>query len=390
MSRPGLPSQRWRHLRASLVAGLVALTAAAGCPNPGAGPETRQTDSERGDSDGNASTGSDCDCERPSSFADAVDRVRPAVVNLYAAEADASRETPDDAPRGGVQKLVPERRLVRSLGSGVIVESSGRVVTNHHVVEGADSVRARLLDDRWFEAELVGSDPKTDVALLQLVDAEDLPTAPLGASSDLRVGDWVVAIGNPLGLSSTVTVGIASGIGRSDLPMEAEMQYQDFIQTDASINPGNSGGPLVDAEGNVVGLNTAIRADAQGIGFAIPSTMVERVLPRLERDGAVSRSWLGLYVDPVPSALGRELDLGRPGGVLVTRIVDDSPAGRAGLAEGDVILEVDGEPIEDVDQITWIAGNLPTDQPVEVVVRRGEERERLELTPTTPPDRDAR
>ncbi len=340
----------------------------------------------RGAADGSISTPSDgaspperggCECSHPGSFAPAVERIRPAVVNLYSTERDPGSES--SAP-STLDRVVPGKRLVESLGSGLIIDEGGHLLTNHHLLEDADAIRARLLDDRWFETELVGTDPNTDLALLKLREAQDLPVAPLGEASDLHVGDWVVAIGNPLGLTSTVTAGIASGIGRSDLSLGEELTYQDFIQTDASINPGNSGGPLVDAEGNVVGLNTAISSEARGIGFAIPVSMIREILPKLRESGRVRRSRIGVYVEEVPEALRSELDVGS-GGVLVTGVVEDGPAAEAGLRQGDVLLELDGRPVDDVDQVTWLAGHLEIDEPVECVVQRGRERLELQLTP---------
>ena len=324
---------------------------------------------------------------RPDSFAPAVERVRPAVVNLYSARR-GDESAGADEERGGLGSLVPNRRIVESLGSGVVIDAEGHVVTNHHVIEHADQIRARLLDERWFETRLVGTDPKSDIALLRLVDAEDLPVAPLGSVDDLRVGDWVVAIGNPLGLTSTVTAGIASGIGRSNLPLGEQLRYQDFIQTDASINPGNSGGPLVDAEGRVVGINTAISAEAQGIGFAIPISMVRKVVPKLQKRGRADRSWIGLYVDAVPPPLRRQIDVGTDGGVLVTGVVEGGPAERAGLRKGDVLLELDGETIDDVDHVSWLAGNLEVGAAVECRLQRGSERKTVQMTPTPPPSSD--
>jgi len=369
--------------------GVAALLAAApvGCSDSGPDSQTRQSADSPEPSKSSRAVHR---CDRPASFADAVERVRPAVVNLFSEQTDDPAERRSERNPDGPRSPIPRRRSARSLGSGIVVESNGRVVTNHHVIDGVESVRARLADGRWFEAKLIGSDPGTDVALLELVDARELPTARLGDSADLRVGDWVVAIGNPYGLDSTVTAGIASGIGRSDLPLSGDLRYQDFIQTDASINPGNSGGPLVDTEGEVVGLNTVVREDARGIGFAIPAEMVERVLTQLERDGSVPRSWLGAYVEEVPGPLRDELDLGASGGVLVTRIVADGPADRAGLQEGDILLELDGRRVDDVDEVAWIAGNLQTGSSVDVLVRRSGEHRRLQLTPVEAPDRGNR
>ena len=366
---------------ASCVSALAAVALISGCDpapdtagdSPTAAPHTADTPTTAPDRP--------CNCDRPASFAPAVERVRPAVVNLYSAEPT----DPDDAPSDELRGFIPDKRLHQSLGSGVIIDDDGHLITNHHVVDRATDIRARLLDDRWFETTLVGTDPKTDLALLKLVDADDVPHAPLTDDTELNVGDWVVAIGNPLGLTSTVTVGITSGIGRSRLPLGDELKYQDFIQTDASINPGNSGGPLVDADGHIVGINTAITRDARGIGFAIPLSMVREIVPKLKKSGQVERAWIGLYVDPVPDPLRKEIDIGATGGVLVTGVVDDGPARQAGIRKGDVIVKLDGEPVDDVDHVSWLAGNLSIGEKVEAVVQRGSQRIEAEIVPTKPP-----
>lgn len=376
------PSHRRRERLALLLALGLTLLMPAGC-------EQRVSPGQSGASDGAAvdteiipSRGTDeaCPCSRPPSFAPAVDQVRPAVVNLY-----SERESTPDGGDTGPEAVVPDERRIESLGSGLIVDSQGHLLTNHHLVADAGNIRARLLDDRWFETTVVGTDPNTDLALLQLDDADDLPVAPLGSDADLRVGDWVVAIGNPLGLTSTATVGIASGIGRSRLPLGEELTYQDFIQTDASINPGNSGGPLIDADGNVVGINTAMSAEARGIGFAIPVSMARDVLRKLRESGEVRRSWVGLYIEAVPEPLRTELDVGS-GGVLVTGVVDDGPADEAGLQKGDVLLKVGDREVEDVDQVSWLAGHLTIGDPITLFVQRGHEQTEVDLVPTEPPE----
>lgn len=320
--------------------------------------------------------GPPCRCDgRPASFSRAVDRVRPAVVNIF-------REDGSEASGGADAGEPASDDGNRSLGSGVVVDRRGHIVTNHHVVHGADQLRVMLPDGRRLPVRLIGTDANTDVALLkaEVGTDEKLPVAPLGDSHALAVGDWVVAIGNPLGLTSTVTAGIISGIGRTNLPMNKDVTYQDFIQTDASVNPGNSGGPLVDSEGRVVGLNTAKSEAAQGINFAIPVEMVQRVMPELMEDGEVERSWIGIYAEPVSKEMRDELDMESSGGVLVTGTVDGGPADRAGLQEGDVILSMDGAPIGGLAHITWLAGTLGVGKEVSVVVRRGEEEHTFELT----------
>ena len=317
---------------------------------------------------------------RPS-FADMVERARPAVVNIFTrTKVNTNRYivTPS-------HQLVPEQRVTESLGSGFVIDAEGHVLTNFHVVRGATDIEVRLFDDRRFPAEIVGDDPKSDIALLKIQGAKNLPVMKMGDSSTLRVGDWVVAIGNPLGLTSTVTAGIVSATGRKSLPLGG-MRYQDFIQTDASINPGNSGGALLNVDGEVVGINTAINEAGQGIGFAIPLNMVKEILPRLKEGGRIQRSWLGIYVDPIPPALRAELSLPEEGGALVKRIVKGGPAEQAGLTPGDVILDLDGSPVDDPDQLAWMAGNMGVGKTVQLKVVRGTERLQLPLTLGALPD----
>lgn len=308
--------------------------------------------------------------DRPATFAPAVERVRPAVVNLFSVSAQES-DSGDDSSE------------TTSLGSGVLIPIDGGtwVLTNAHVVRDRSNIRARMSDGTTFDVGVHGLDPMTDVALLEVLDPPiDLPSAPLGSSSSLQVGDWVIAIGNPLGLTSTVTAGVTSGIGRSNLPLSEEMRYQRFIQTDASINPGNSGGPLVDSTGTVIGLNTAMSSKAQGLGFAIPIDMVRDVLPHLKKSGRVERSSVGLYIKETPPPLRRELELDARG-VLVTGLRQGGPAAEAGLQKGDIIVEYAGEPVEGIAHISWISGLQPAGESVEVVVRRGGSTETFEVVP---------
>jgi len=302
---------------------------------------------------------------RPASFADLVAEVRPAVVNIYTRQEIL---TPGRYHPLSGTRIVPQRRVAESLGSGFIIDPSGQILTNYHVIQNATEIGVRLFDERLFKAEVIGADPKTDVALLQIVGAKnDLPTLKLGDVKDLRVGDWVVAIGNPLGLTSTVTAGITSAIGRHNLPVGGDMSYQDFIQTDASINPGNSGGPLINTQGEVVGINTAISAEGQGIGFATPINMVVEILEQLRTNGRVERSWLGLYVDDVPQRARQELDLPDGlAGALVTNVVAGGPAEKVGLKRGDILLRINEQPINDAKHLAWMASNLGIGKTIEV------------------------
>ncbi|MBW2276020.1 MAG: Do family serine endopeptidase [Deltaproteobacteria bacterium] len=260
----------------------------------------------------------------------------------------------------------------RSVGSGFIVDGTGLVVTNHHVVEGADQIRVQLSDESSFDADLVGSDKRTDVALLRLADAEGLPTVEWGNSERLEVGDWVVAIGNPFGLDTTVTSGIVSAKER----VIGAGPYDDFIQTDASINPGNSGGPLFNLRGEVVGINTAIAPHGQGIGFAIPSNLAQGVIDDLRGRGRVVRGWLGVLFQPLDDELAHAFGLDDKHGAVVTNVSAGSPAAKAGMMTGDVIVEVSGERLESGRHLPSMVASLDPGAEARIaVVRDGVRRE---------------
>ncbi|MCU0760490.1 MAG: trypsin-like peptidase domain-containing protein [Steroidobacteraceae bacterium] len=275
------------------------------------------------------------------SYAPAVQRAAPAVVNIYTARVVTERvpRNPFEDPFG---ELGPRyrQRVERSLGSGVIVDASGHIVTNHHVIADADSVRVQLADGRVADAKIVGRDPDTDLALLRVALGK-LPVMPLGRSDQLRVGDVVLAIGNPIGLSQTVTQGIVSATGRGQLGVAT---FENFIQTDAPINVGNSGGALVNAAGELVGINTAVigkNLGVEGIGFAIPVNLVRGVLQEIVAKGRVVRGWIGVVPEDIDEGQARQLGLAR-GGVVVTNLYVGSPAQAAGLRPGDIVLAVDG------------------------------------------------
>ncbi len=250
---------------------------------------------------------------------------------------------------------LPESFENKGVGSGVIINADGYIVTNHHVVASATSILVTLHDGTEHEAHVVGSDPDTDVALIK-IETTGLPTVALGDSDSVQVGDWVLAIGNPFGLSATITAGIVSAKGRHEVGPYKEHKYQDFIQTDAPINPGSSGGPLFDLAGNVVAINTAINAAGQGIGFAIPINMIKPILPQLVEHGTVLRSWLGVSIQGVTPSLAKAFGLpGSPRGALVADVVGGSPAAKAGITVGDIILAFDGESIDSVDELSWLA-----------------------------------
>lgn len=316
------------------------------------------------------------------SLAPLVAKVTPAVVSVAtrgkstSAEANPFFNDPFfrrffEAPEGGVQ---PRPRT--GAGSGVIVDARrGYIITNHHVIDGADEIAVTLKDGREFTAKKVGSDEGTDIALLQ-IDAKNLVDLPVGDSANLRVGDYVIAIGNPFGLGHTVTAGIVSALGRSGLNIEG---YEDFIQTDASINPGNSGGPLVNIRGEIVGINSAIIAPSGGnvgIGFAVPSQMMKSVMDQLIEHGEVSRGQIGISISSLNPAMASNLGLSVNEGALVSSVVKDSPADRAGIKAGDVVTAVNGSPIRDATALRNRVGLSRTGSTVTLsVLRDGRSRD---------------
>jgi len=307
------------------------------------------------------------------SLAPMLERVTPAVVNVNSKTVQRVRnplaEDPFFRQFFGFDRL-PQERVTQSLGSGVIVDATaGLVLTNNHVIEGATELSVTLADGRTLAGEFVGADPDTDVALIR-IPAENLQAVPLAGRSELRVGDFVVAVGNPFGLGQTVTSGIVSALGRSGLQ---GLGYQNFIQTDASINPGNSGGALVNLRGELIGINTAIFSPSGGnvgIGFAIPAPLAQEVMRQLLAFGEVRRGSLGIQTQDVTPELASMLALGSRRGAVVTRVQQDSPADAAGLKPGDVIIRIDGKPVADRQALHNLEGLLPVDTQVPLVALR--------------------
>jgi len=309
------------------------------------------------------------------SYAPVVHQVAPAVVNVYAAKVVQNRNPLFEDPVFRRFFGVPGNggnQIQRSLGSGVIVEASGLIVTNVHVIEGADDIKVVLADKREFEAQLVLKDKRSDLAVLRIKDAhERFPSLELSNSDALQVGDVVLAIGNPFGVGQTVTHGIVSALARTQVGIT---DYQFFIQTDAAINPGNSGGALVDLDGRLVGINTAIfsrSGGSQGIGFAIPSNMVRVVVASAEHGGKeVERPWLGAKLQAVTADIADSLGLPRPTGALVSNVLQDSPAAQAGLKPGDLILSVDGQTVDDPNAFDYRFATKPLGGTAELGLRR--------------------
>lgn len=337
----------------------------------------------------------------PSSFAGIVRAVKPAVVNISSTQTVRAQGVPGFGPGGQLDPQdpfyeffrhffpeTPRSFTQRSLGSGVIIDADGYIVTNAHVVKDADKIVVKLNDKRDFEARRVGLDEKSDVALLKIASPHDLTVAPLGDSDTLQVGDWVLAIGNPFGLAETVTAGIVSALGR----VIGQGPYDNFIQTDASINPGNSGGPLIDTQGQVVGINSAIFSKSGGsigIGFAIPINMVKTVVEQLKTRGKVVRGWLGLTVQDITPELARSFDLKRAQGALVTEVAADSPADRAGLERGDIIVNFDGTDIDEAHQVPVLIAESKVGKTVSLTILRRGGRRTLRATVAEPPGRRA-
>jgi serine protease Do len=365
-------------------------------------------------------------------FVSVAERVMPAVVHIDATPKEAPRERGPREGRDPRERLTPperrdfERRFreffgedferffrqqrppsreSRSQGSGVIVDRSGVILTNNHLIENAGEIEVRLSDKRRFKAKVMGRDPKTDLAVLKIEGPGEFPAAELGDSDRLRIGQWAIAVGNPFGLDRTVTVGIISATGRQGVGLTT---YESFIQTDAAINPGNSGGPLVNLDGKVIGINTAIVSVGQGIGFAVPASMARRVMPQLLASGRVTRGWLGVRIQPLTEELAQSFGVKEGEGVLVADVMPGGPAEAGGLKSGDVIVEFQGQRTAEVPDLQRVVadaqpgtaarvtilrdgrsealsikiGEMPADEPV--VASRGTERWGLTVQPITP------
>jgi Do/DeqQ family serine protease len=269
----------------------------------------------------------------------------------------------------------PRRRQQNSLGSGLIIDKSGLILTNNHVIKDAEEITVRFANKQEVKGKVVGTDGKTDLAVIRVPAKDDLPVAALGDSDTLRVGEWAIAIGNPFGFDHTLTVGVVSATGRSDVGIAT---YENFIQTDASINPGNSGGPLLNIRGEVIGVNTAIVASGQGIGFAIPINMARKVMEDLVKKGKVTRGWLGVGIQPLTPELAKSFGV-TGDGVLVNQVMPKSPAEAAGLKTGDLIVSIDNTAIKDPRQLQRIVGEAEIGKVLEVVILRDRQKQTLKV-----------
>jgi Do/DeqQ family serine protease len=270
---------------------------------------------------------------------------------------------------------MPRRRQQTSLGSGVVIDRGGLILTNNHVIKDADEITVKFANKQEGKGKVVGTDVKTDLAVIRVDGKTDLPVASLGNSETLRVGEWAVAIGNPFGLDHTLTVGVISATGRSEVGIAT---YENFIQTDASINPGNSGGPLLNIRGEVIGINTAIVASGQGIGFAIPINMARKVMEDLIKRGKVTRGWLGIGIQPLTPELSKSFGVGTDG-VLVNQVMPKSPAEAAGIKVGDLILMIDGKPLKDPRELQRVIGETEIGKLLEITIQREKEKRTLKV-----------
>ncbi|ALB43198.1 MULTISPECIES: HhoA/HhoB/HtrA family serine endopeptidase [unclassified Anabaena] len=323
----------------------------------------------------------------------AVNRVGAAVVRIDTERTITRRNDPmmeDPFFRRFFGDSFPQQsptEQLRGLGSGFILDKSGVILTNAHVVDKADKVTVRLKDGRTFEGKVKGIDEVTDLAVVKINAGKDLPVAPLGASNNVQVGDWAIAVGNPLGFDNTVTLGIVSTLKRSSAQVGISDKRLDFIQTDAAINPGNSGGPLLNGLGEVIGINTAIRADAMGIGFAIPIDKAKAIAVQLQRDGRVVHPYLGVQMVTLTPELAKQNNndpnsmfaIPEVKGVLVMRVVPNSPAATAGIRRGDVIVQIDSKEITSAEQLQGVVEDSTLGQALQIKVQRGNQTQMLSV-----------
>lgn len=340
------------------------------------------------------SYGSQALAARPDSFADLVETHGSTVVNIYTTQTVEQKQAhnfpfPDHSGipelfrhffnNPGIPGMEPKRKQKRtSLGSGVITSADGFILTNNHVIQNADEINVRFANREEYSATIIGRDEKSDLALIKIEAKEDLPFAAMGDSDKLRVGDWVIAIGNPFGFEQTVTAGIVSAKGRS---LDGG-GYKNFIQTDASINPGNSGGPLFNMNGEMVGINTAIysrNGGNIGIGFAIPINIAQNIMDQLKKTGKVTRGWLGVMIQSVNKEIADQFGLERPIGALVGEVTPDSPAEKAGIRAGDIIIRFNDKEITQMNMLPTMVGQTPIDSKAEVTIFRDNREETVEV-----------
>ncbi|MDD2541994.1 MAG: DegQ family serine endoprotease [Desulfuromonadaceae bacterium] len=319
----------------------------------------------------------------PQSFADLAEKVKPAVVNIsttstvtvpgnpfrqfFGGNQDGQSDPFEDFFRHFSNEVPDQKMKQQSLGSGIIIDKDGFIITNNHVVDNADEIKVKLSDGREFKAKVIGRDSKTDLALIKISSVfENLPILALGDSDKMRVGDWVMAVGNPFGLEQTVTQGIISATGR----VIGSGPYDDFLQTDAPINPGNSGGPLVNLKGEVIGINTAIIPGGQGLGFAIPSSLAKSITSQLKEKGKVVRGWIGVTIQTVTPELAKSFGMKEATGALVGDVIKDGPAEKGGIKTGDIITSYDGKTVKTANDLPIFVAETPVGKSVDLTVIR--------------------
>ena len=323
------------------------------------------------------------------SFSSAAKLAMPAVVNIFTSKEVKNRRQPftnDPLFRRffGDRLDEEEQQQQSSLGSGVIVSQQGFILTNHHVVESADEIQVALADGRDVPAKLVGADPETDLAVLR-IDLKNLPAMTFGSSDDIKIGDVVLAIGNPFGVGQTVTMGIISAVGRSHLGINT---FENFIQTDAAINPGNSGGALIDVSGNLIGINSAIYSRSggnQGIGFTIPVSLAKKIMEQIIQKGVVTRGWIGVEVQDVTPELAESFDLGTQQGALIAGVLRDAPADKADIHPGDVVVDIAGKQVTDSSELLNLISDLPPGKSAKIKVIRTQKAMTVEVNIGTRP-----
>lgn len=327
------------------------------------------------------------------SFSGAAKQAMPAVVNIFSRKEVKNRRQPfmdDPLFRRffGDRFDDEERQQQSSLGSGVIVSQQGFILTNHHVVESADEIQVALADGRNVPAKLVGADPETDLAVLR-IDLKNLPAMTFGSSENIKIGDVVLAIGNPFGVGQTVTMGIVSALGRSHLGINT---FENFIQTDAAINPGNSGGALIDVSGNLIGINSAIYSRSggnQGIGFTIPVSLAKKIMEQIIQKGVVTRGWIGVEVQDVTPELAESFNLGTQQGALIAGVLRDAPADKADIHPGDVVVDIAGKQVTDSSELLNLISDLPPGKSAKIKVIRTQKAMTVEVNIGTRPKQQA-
>ncbi|NBQ69380.1 MAG: Do family serine endopeptidase [Nitrosomonadaceae bacterium] len=322
------------------------------------------------------------EADRPDSYSRAAEVAMPSVVNIFTSKETKEPSHPlldDPAFRRFFGEQFESRpKRTSSLGSGVIVSANGYILTNHHVVEAADEVEIALLDGRKAKAKLIGSDPETDLAVLK-TDLKDLPVITFGQSQQVKIGDVVLAVGNPFGVGQSVTMGIVSALSRSRVGINT---FEDFIQTDAAINPGNSGGALTDTSGNLIGINTAIYSrsgGSLGIGFAIPVHIAKQIMEQIVQTGGVTRGWLGVSMQDMTQELAESFGLEQPNGALIASVLKDGPADKAGIKAGDILVAIAGKPLKNSSEMLNVVAALAPGETATVTVIRNKQEKSIPI-----------